>query len=293
MYDDGKKALLMTKDLNLAEQMKAYLAHRYNLILETSSDPLDVLQRIGSDDDSYEVAILDEHATGLTTASQLFKTIKDQDISPTVMYLATLREIVDPAYRQELKILPHYSDEIYRLEQNSMRVGKMLSLFKPLFESKTIKDVCQNSCQSLVETLKADCALCVLPKFDVEPPVRGTVAANYPDLLTEPYEIQLKGDRHFIELADYFKPVHIPDLNIDKAFCRELLERFSAPYRSVLMVPMMIAGKFLGYFGVFSQKSARLFRLVDIDQALRLADFSAAVAVNIFMTDIKKDSEEK
>jgi len=289
MYDDGKKALLMTKDVNAAKQMEEYLYQRYNLILETSSEVLDVLERIGSDDDSYEVAILDENAAGLTTASQVLKTIKDMDMSPTVMYLSTLQEIVNPDYRHELRILPHYSDEMYRLEQNSLRVGNMLSLFRPLFESKTIKDVCQNSCQTLVEVLNVDCALCVLPNFEVDPPVHGTVGAHYPDVLTEPYDIQLKGTRHFEELVDYFKPVHIPDLNIDKAFCQELLERFSVPFRSALMVPMAIAGKFLGYFGIFTQKTSRLFRFVDIDQGLRLADFSAAAAVNIFMTEIKKN----
>ena len=289
MYDNSKKALLMTKDVNAAKQMEEYLYHRYNLILETSSEVLDVLERIGGDDDSYEVAILDENAEGLERAFQVLKTIKDMDMSPTVMYLSTLQEIVNPDYRRELEILPHYSGEIYRLEQNSLRVGNMLTLFRPLFESKTIKDVCENSCRTLVDVLKADCALCVLPDFEVDPPVHGIVGAHYPDVLTEPYDIKLKGTRHFVELVDYFKPVHIPDLNIDKAFCQELLERFSVPFRSALMVPMAIAGKFLGYFGIFSQKSSRLFRFVDIDQALRLADFSAAAAVNIFMTEAKQD----
>jgi len=115
------------------------------------------------------------------------------------------------------------------------------------------------------------------------------VGVHYPDVLTEPYEIRLKGTRQFEELVDYFKPVHIPDLNVDKAFCQELMERFSLPFRSALIVPMAIAGKFLGYFGIFTQKSSRLFRFVDIDQGLRLADFSAAAAVNIFMTEIKQN----
>jgi hypothetical protein len=289
MYSNGKKVLFMTDDQDLTQKMRSYFLQRYNLLLDQASDALEVLGRIGGDDNSYELAILDEKVVGLPTTSQVLRTIKDQNYSPNVLYLSTLHEIANPNYREELDIPSYYSDEIFRLEQWSENVSKILSLYQPIFECSTIKDVCQNGCQSLVENLDVDCAVSVIPRFDTQPPGRGIVAARYPDSLAEPYDIELKNSHHFRELFEYFKPIHIPDLNADKEFRQELLDKFQFPFRSALIVPMTIGGKFLGYFGLFMQKISRLYRLVEIDSSLRLAEFSAAAAVSIFVSKLKSE----
>jgi hypothetical protein len=291
MYSDGKKVLFMTNDQLLIQKMKSYFLQRYNLLLDQTSDALEVLERIGSDDNTYELAILDENVVGLPTTSQVLRTIKDQDYGPNVLYLSTLHEIVNPNYREELDIPSYYSDEVFRLEQWSDNVGKVLSLYKPIFECATIRDVCQNGCRSLVENLDVDCAVSVIPRFDTQPPNRGVVAARYPDFLAEPYDIDLRDSHHFQELFEYFKPIHIPDLNADKEFCQELMDKFQFPFRSALIVPMAIGGKFLGYFGVFTHKASRLYRLIEIVSSIRLAEFSAAASVSIFFSELKKEGK--
>jgi hypothetical protein len=291
MYSDGKKVLFMTNDQFLTQKMKSYFFQRYNLTMDQTSDALEVLERIGSDDNSYELAILDEDVVGLPTTSQVLRTIKDQDYGPNVLYLSTLHEIVNPNYHEELDIPSYYSDEMFRLEQWSENVGKILSLYKPIFECTTIRDVCQNGCQSLVENLDVDCAVSVIPRFDKQPPGQGVVAARYPDFLPGPYDIELRDSHRFQELFEYFKPIHVPDLNADKDFCQELLDKFQFPFRSALIVPMVIGGKFLGYFGLFTHKTSRLYRLVEIDRSIRLAEFAASASVSIFFLELKREGK--
>lgn len=276
----------MTSDSGLTKKMEEYLFQRYNLRLESSADVLDVLGRVVNYDNSYELAILDETLTGLPTTFHVLKTIKDQNVVPNVLYLSSLHEITDSELKNKIDMSALNFNHMLGGDPSETESKRLFSIFSLIMKSPTIRDICQQTCQSLVESINVDHAVCVLPRFEDSPIVRGIVASTYPDLLDEPYEISLRGSRYFDELIDYFKPIHIPDLYEDKEFCQELMDKFSAIFRSALIVPMTISGKCLGYFGVFTQNSIRVFNLTDIDHCTRLADFAAATSLNLFLSSL-------
>lgn len=291
MYLDGKRVLFMTENTELAAQMEPYFRQRYNLIMDPVQEALDVLHCIGEDNDTYELAILDEGVAGLATTSQLLKTIKDQEFSPNVLYLSTLHEIVNPDYIRERDIPDRFLDRVFRQESSNEAVGGILSLYRPIFGSYSVKEVCMNGCRSLVENLDVDCAVCVVPFFEENPPRKGTVTARFPEELEEPYTVPLRESLFFDQLVDYYKPVHVPDLAKEPALRDQLMAKFSSAFRSALIVPMVLTGRFLGYFGMFNYNDPRMFRLQEIDHALRLVDFAAAAAINLFIAEMNESKE--
>ncbi len=288
MYSSGKKAILMTNDGHLKRRMHDYFMLRYNLLLESTPDALDVLERIDSDDDGYELAILDENLVGLATTSHVLKNIKDRGMNPNVLYLSTLQEVVNPSFQNEMKFLPEYSDENYRDVQAQTTLQKMMSICDPIIESISVRELMLNCCQDLVNFLGVDSALAVLARFDQNPVYLGSVVAHYPDLLAESTAFRLRGGQYFNDLLDYLKPIHIPDLNTDIAFCKELNERFSVLARAVLIVPMALGDKLIGYLAAFRHSTPRCFNLTEIDRCLRLADFAAASVVDIYHASVLK-----
>jgi len=103
MYKNEQKALLLTRDQDLAKQMEVYLYKRYNLQTDSVADILEISNRLGSDnslESSYVLAILDENAAGLQTASHALKTLKANYTDLNVLYLSTLLETAPPLPRQ-------------------------------------------------------------------------------------------------------------------------------------------------------------------------------------------------
>jgi hypothetical protein len=284
MYSNGKKVLLMTDNPDIIKKMEDYLFQRYNLVMESSSDALDALGRIGDNENTYELAILDENMTGLATTSHIFKTIKCQESLSSILYLSTLHEIVNPAYNYEDEVLPYFFDEAYQHDNIDSRIRRINTIYNMIYNSSSMRELSRNTCRALVEFFKVDCSRCILSSFDQDSPSMGIAAANYPDPIIEPYFIRLKGSRDFNELVDYFKPIHIPDIHLDKQTYDEFLDKFSTPFRSALIVPMVVGGKFMGYFAMFTQDISRLFRLSEIDQCSRIIDFAGKIAVQIIFS---------
>ncbi|HLP48786.1 MAG TPA: hypothetical protein VK469_22790, partial [Candidatus Kapabacteria bacterium] len=134
MYKNEQKALLLTKDQDLAKKMESYLLQRYNLRTESVADLLEVFNRLGADnslESSYELLILDENASGIQTASHALKTLKSKYTELNVLYLSNILEITPPYCDSEMEILPEYASENFRMEQIGMQLDKVLELLIP------------------------------------------------------------------------------------------------------------------------------------------------------------------
>ncbi|MCX6581659.1 MAG: GAF domain-containing protein [Candidatus Aminicenantes bacterium] len=281
MYIDGKKALLMIKDPDIKNKIGNYLFFRYNLLTESVDGILEVLQQI-SGDSSYELVILDETVAGLATASQTLINIKDRDFETNVLYLSTLLEITDPYFLGQLDLLPHFSDTFYRLDQTNTQLQLRLDMHSPVMRASTMEEVYPVVCRRLAEAFNADGALCANLRLGVEPVTSGIMVGNFPWEDRERYEFHIPSSGYFRELITYYRPVHIPDLDEYPEFRRELEEKFSFPCRSILLLPMQLAGKCVGFIGMYMRESSRVFNLVEIELSQRLADTAAAVLVSIF-----------
>lgn len=285
MYKDEQKALFMTKDQQLKEKMGHYLYHRYNLRTEFAEELIEVLNWHAADDSpehDWDLVILDETAAGLQTTAQALKTLKAKYNDINVLYLSTILEITGPYAQKEMKLLPEYSDEEYRQVQMDMQVDKILALMMPLTTAASLADVYDTIPKLMVKTYKADWAMCSVLRLDEKPVQRGVAAGDYPEILDIPHEFPLKGTGYLEELIFNFKPVHIPDLDKDEAFRRELEEKFSRRYRSALLLPMQFDGHYIGFIGLFTRKQPRLYTLPDLDTLQRLADISTAVIITHF-----------
>ncbi|MCU0285264.1 MAG: hypothetical protein MUF15_02590 [Acidobacteria bacterium] len=129
MYKNEQKALLLTKNQDLAQKMELYLLKRYNLRTDSVSDLLEVSNRLGDDnpvESSYELLILDENAFGIQTASHALKTLKARYTELNVLYLSTILEITPPYCESEMEILPEYDLENFRREQIDTQLDKIL-----------------------------------------------------------------------------------------------------------------------------------------------------------------------
>lgn len=281
MYIDGKKALLMIKDPDIKNKIGNYLFFRYNLLTESVDGILEVLQQI-SGDSSYELVILDEAVAGLATASQTLINIKDRDFETNVLYLSTLLEITDPYFGSQLDQLPHCSDTFYRLDQTNAQLQIRLDMHSPVMKASTMEEVYPIVCRRLAEAFNADGALCANLRLGDEPVTRGIMVGNFPLEDQERYEFRIPSSGCFRELITYYRPVHIPDLDEIPGFRRELEERFALRCRSILILPMQIAGKCVGFIGMYMREIPRVFNLVEIELSQRLADTAAAVLVSIF-----------
>ncbi|NIM11485.1 MAG: hypothetical protein GTO45_16315 [Candidatus Aminicenantes bacterium] len=283
MYKEGDKALVMVKDKDLLNKMKKYLLKRYYLVVESAKDIFEVYKKFENEDMSYELVIIDDTAAGLPTSAHAFKTLKEKS-ETIVLHLSTLLELVDSNYSSQLRQLKKYPDEIMEEKENEF-VGKILKVYRPIFYSPSLADVYKDYCKTLVEIIDVDNSTCVMLRLDEKPLRRGTVMAQYPDIDQEPYEISLEGSQQLKTMVEYFKPIHIPDLNKDEAFRSELLEKFSFPYGSVLMVPIEMNGICLGFFSMFTQKTRRLYRLDDIALSVYTAQVAAGAIVHKFLTE--------
>jgi hypothetical protein len=285
MYKDEQKALFMTKDQQLKEKMETYLYHRYNLRTEFVDELMEVLNWHAADDSpesEWNLVILDESAAGLQTTAQVLKTLKARYNDINVLYLSTILEITGPYAREEMKLLPEYSNEEYRQTQMDMQVDKILELMIPLTKASSLADVYDTIPKTMAKTYKADWALCSVLRLDEKPVQRGAATGDYPGILDIPYEYPLKGTGYLEEMLFNFKPVHIPDLDKDKAFRDELEEKFSRRYRSALLLPMQYEGQYIGFNGLFTRQQPRLYTLPDLDILQRLADISTAVIITHF-----------
>ncbi len=294
MYDSELKALLVSHNDVLYQELKEYFDKRYNLKLDIAADHLEVLNLVLNEDNNYELVFLDDQIPGGTAAaSGVYKAIKKEETNPSILYLSTLQEVVNPAYKRHMRILPHHTDDMFRNELGSMRTGRFLQVFNPLFTSASVQELCRNCCQVLLEILDVDCTISVIARTDQNPVTLGTVTAHYPDVLIEPYEITINGNEHFRMMQEYLSPIHVPDLNADKELCHSLAEKFSSTFRSALILPLVLGGNFLGYLGAFTQKEPRLYQLVDIELTLHLTNLAAAGAIHIIYVQDRKEKMEE
>lgn len=281
MYIDGKKALLMIKDPDIKNIIGNYLFFRYNLLTESVDGILEVLQQI-SGESTYELVILDEAVAGLATASQALVNIKDRNLETNVLFLSTLLEITAPYFVGQLDLLPNYADSFYRMDQTNTQLQLRLDMHAPVMMAATMEEVYPIVCRRLAEAFNADGALCANLRLGVEPVTRGIMVGNFPWDGRERYEFHIPSSGYFRELITYYRPVHIPDLDEVPEFRRELEEKFSLDCRSILILPMQIAGKCVGFIGMYMSEIPRVFNLAEIELSQRLADTAAAVLISIF-----------
>lgn len=281
MYTDGKKALLMINDPDIKNKIGNYLFFRYNLLTESVDGIIEVLEQI-SGDSNYELVILDEVVAGLPTASHTLINIKNKDFETNVLYLSTLIEITEPYFGSQLDSLPQYSDTFYRMDQTDMQLQLRLDMHSPVMKAATMEEVYPIVCQQLAEAFNADGALCINLRLDVEPVARGIIVGAFPPDNGGRYEFQIPPTGYLRDMVTYYKPVHIPDLDEALGFRLELEETFLLECRSLLLLPMQLAGKCVGFIGMYMLDSPRVFNLVEIELSQRLADTAAAVLVSIF-----------
>jgi hypothetical protein len=148
-------------------------------------------------------------------------------------------------------------------------------------KSISLEEVYQKVCKILVEEFQADVAICTILRLDEKPVARGSVVEDFPHA-EAPYEFQLNGTGHLRQLVDYFKPIHIPDLNKEKAFRKELEEKFSDTFASAFLLPMQMLGKCIGFIGLFTREKKRLYNLTDLDICQRIADTATILIITIF-----------
>ena len=281
MYTDGKKALLMINDPDIKNKIGNYLFFRYNLLTESVDGILEVLRQI-SGDSSYELVILDEAVAGLPTASHTLINIKDRDFETNVLYLSTLLEVSDPYFSSQLELLPHCSDTFYRMDQTKMQLQLRLNLHSPVMKAATMEEVYPMVCRQLVEAFDVDGALCVNLRLGGEPVTKGIMVGTYPPENLGKKEFHISHAGYLREMITYYRPVHIPDLDEYPDFRLELEEKFSLQCRSILLLPMQLAGKCVGFIGMYMLEKPRVYNLVEIELSQRLADTAAAVLVSIF-----------
>lgn len=299
MYKNEQQALLLTKDQDLAKKLELYLYQRYNLRTDSVTDLIEVFNRLSADDaaeNSYELLILDENVTGIQTASHALKTLKAKYTELNVLYLSTLLEITPPYCESEMEILPEYKSEDFRTEQIGTHLDNILELLIPITKANSLAEIYEIIPRVMIRTYQADWALCSVLRLDQKPPQSGVAASDSPPVLHIPFEYPLKGNGYFEQMLTYFKPIHIPDLNEDVPFRRELEEKFTRRYRSALLLPMQFDGNCIGLLGVFTRSLNRLYRLPDLDLLQRLADMSAVAIITHFyreFSDVDMDRIEE
>ncbi|MDQ1353057.1 MAG: hypothetical protein QG657_3363 [Acidobacteriota bacterium] len=288
MYKNDQKALLLTRDQDLAKKMENYLYQRYNLKTDSVNDILEVSNRLGADnslESSYVLVILDENVAGLQTTSQTMKTLKAKYTDLNVLFLSTLLETTPPFCDSEMEILPEYSSENYRDEQIGAHLDNILELLVPVTKVSSLAEVYEIIPYVMAKTYRTDWAFCSVLRLDQQPVETGAISADYPNVLPLPYEYPLKGAGYLDQMLTYYKPIHIPDLYEDEPFRRELEEKFSRRYRSALLLPMQFDGNCIGLLGLFTRSLSRLYKLTDIDLLQRLADISAVAIITHFFRE--------
>jgi hypothetical protein len=294
MYFDNTKALLMTDNLEFQERMEHYLFNRYNLRMDTAANSLEVLERVVSTNEIYEMVILDEEVNGLSTASHVFKTIKEQNEQVCVMFRSTLKEITYPYSQTAFALSPEYADKNFRLDLANRRLDTINTLIYPVIKSSSMEEIYQKACEGLINIFKADYTLFVINRTDEKPIKRGNMVWNTPELIKElPYEFDFNWPAEATKLSyletlvKYYKPIYFPAVDADKnkEFLQEIKEKFSYTCSSALLVPMVFDKMCIGFFGMFHKKGSQLYNLVDLDIILKLADFATVAIIAIFLKE--------
>ena len=284
MYKKEQKALLVVKDQSFGEEMASYLNHRYNLRTQIMTDILEVFREVGADDSAdhaWDLVIFDEAVAGLQPASHALKTLKTKYTHLNVLYLSTILEVTEPYRNKEMAPLPEYLQEDFRTGQINSQLDKLIELLTPVTKADSLADVYETIPRVMAKTFRADWAVCSVLRLDEKPVQRAVVVGDYPEVLPVPTEFRLKG-RHLEDMLTYFKPVHIPDLDKDKGFRRELEKKFIQSFHSALMLPLQYDGNCIGLIGLFTHGKARLYRLPDLDMLQRLADMATVAIVTHF-----------
>ncbi len=299
MYKDDQKALVMLKDSSQTEKLKHYFFQRYNLHIDTADDILEVFNLLGADDcpdSSYELLILDENVAGLSTTAQSIKTLKSKYPAMSILYLSTILELAPANFDLQDISDPLFDDDVHRMERIDLQMDRQIALQTPLTEAGNLADTYQTvSLQPVLEE-ETDYVFCSVLRLDQNPASTGVLASNYPEILTVPTEYPLKGTGHLTDMMDFYKPVHIPDMEKESAFSAELEEKFARSYRSALLVPMQFSGKAIGCIGFFMRDEPRMYLLPDLDICQRYADMATVAIIAHFYkehSDLDMDKIEE
>ncbi len=282
MYNDGDKALIMVGDSPLKEQLADYLEQRYNLETDTAEGLLEVFNLVNESEKPYELIILDEQAAGIPATSHAIKTIKDQSIDTNVLYLSNVLELFEPYAQAHAKLAPDFIDPDYRLLLSDEQMERRLAMHFPLTKVTTLEEVYATACRRMEEVLEVDWTICTILRTDENPITRGIVVENFPKEHEERAEFLLNGSGPLQELVDYFRPIHIPNMEKEEAFAKEMKEKFGSSFRSALLVPMQFEGHCIGFLGAFTKEESRLYNLVELDFTQRLADMATVAIIAIF-----------
>jgi hypothetical protein len=265
--------------------MEHYLFNRYNLTVDTASDCLDVLEKFCGSVERYEMVILDEEVNGLAAASHVFKLIKEQKEQTSVMFRSTIKEVTGRYKNEAFSLSPEYADKNFRLKQSNRRLDDVNNMVYPVIQSSSMEDIYQNVCDGLIKHFEVDYAVMAINRTDQKPVRDATMVWNSPGLIDDiPMKFDIHHSTHLDTMVRYYRPIHFPHLdeNIDKTFIRDLDERFSLSFGSALLAPMVFDGTSIGFIGMFTGRAGRLYDLVDLDNILRLVDFTAVAVIAMF-----------
>jgi hypothetical protein len=281
VYKDDQKVILLTKNTRLKEELESYFSRRYNLAIEPVTDILEVFEMM-SVDDPNDLVIFDEAAAGLQPLSHALRTLKSRYTQINVLFLSTLLELAEPFRSSEMELLPGYEIKEYRSEQIDLRMEKHLALITPLTTITSLNETYQTVSKIMMQIYEVDWCTCVVLRLDEKPVNKGVVASEYPLVFTEPQEFSLNGTNYMKDMLTHFKPLHIPDLAEEEAFRKELEDKFSRRFRSVLLLPMQYDGNCIGFIGLFTLNTTRLYRLPDLDLLQRFADVATVSIITRF-----------
>ncbi|MCP5103290.1 MAG: hypothetical protein GY950_07925, partial [bacterium] len=271
----------MIKDQDVKNKIAEYLPLRYNLLTESAEDILEVLNRISEHPD-YELVILDETIAGLATTSHTLNNIKDREFDTNVLYLSNLRELTPPYWEDQLELLPLCSDENFRLSRTTEHMKNRLAMHSPVMKATTMEEAYPIVCNQLVESFQVDGALTANLRLRTDPVINGIISGTNPADNIRREEFYIAPTGHLRELITYYHPIHIPDLNEEPEFVRDLEEKFQLRCRSILLLPMQLAGKSVGFIGMYMREKPRVFNLAEIDLSQRMADTATAILISIF-----------
>jgi len=297
MYYYGNKALVMTNDPGYRLDIEDFLGTQYNLEVDMVGDSLEVLGRFADFDHNYRLIILDENVDGLSTASHVFRTIKEKDDQICVLYRSAIKELAGPFKERgpaiggglERTVGDSFADTSLfldnldsRLDLAGRRVDRINSLIYPVIRATDMEGIYENTCEGLNKMFGVDYSLMGIMRLDQKPVHLGNMVWDSPRLKDTPLEIDILGSDNLENLVRYFNPLHIPDMEKETAFGKDLERVFGLKARSAYMVPMMFDGSCLGFIGMFTRKEPRIYSLVEQDIIHKLSDFATISIVGIF-----------
>jgi hypothetical protein len=297
MYYYGNKALVMTDDPGFRLDIEDFLETQYNLEVDMVENSLEVLGRFADIDHKYQLIILDEKVDGLSTASHVFRTIKENDDQICVLYRSAIKEIAGP-FKERGPAIGGKRRSVFddgigdaslfldnldsRLDLASRRVDRINSLIYPVIRATDMEGIYESACAGLNKMFDVDYSLIAIMRLELKPVKLGNMVWDCPRYKETPMEFDIQGSDKLEKLVNYFNPLHIPDMENEPSFGEDLERVFGLKARSAYMVPMVFDGSCLGFIGMFTRKEPRIYSLVEQDIIHKLSDFTTISVVGVY-----------